>query len=511
MSKNIKVFDTTLRDGEQAPGCSMSLQEKIEVAKQLEALNVDIIEAGFAASSPEDFKSVCKIASAVKNCSVASLARCTRPDIDAAYSALKSAVSPRIHVFIATSPLHLQYKLKMSKAQVLERTEEMVGYAKSLCGDIEFSAEDATRSEPEFLAEVVRTAIAAGASVINIPDTVGYTSPSEMRSIIEKLRADVPECDGIELSVHCHNDLGLATANTLAGVLGGACQVECTLGGLGERAGNAPLEEVIMAIKTRADIYPLGTRVETSQIYNACKTVFGVIGRAIPFNKPIVGTNAFAHESGIHQHGVLANRKTYEIMLPETIGIPGNQIVLGKHSGRHAFDEKLASMGIMLSQENAERCFSDFKKLCGSKKDVTERDIEAIARGVSPEVTSDMYVLRSFRVHTGNTEVSTAVISLEKDGEIKEDVALGNGPVDASYKAIDKIVMPPKFVLENYFIQSVSAGMDTLGEVVTIIRYNDKTFSAKGISTDIIEASIVSYIRTLNKLMEHCKSEESNT
>lgn len=503
MNRHIKILDTTLRDGEQAPGCSMDLKEKIEVAKHLEALKVDIIEAGFAASSPGDFQSVSEIASAIKDCSVASLARCVKSDIDAAYAAVKKTVAPRIHIFIATSPLHMQYKLKMDKAQVLERTAEMVRYARSLCSDIEFSAEDATRSEPEFLAEVVRTAIAEGASVINIPDTVGYTSPSEMRAIIERLRADVPECEGVELSVHCHNDLGLATANTLAGVLGGVRQIECTVGGIGERAGNAPLEEVVMAIKTRRDLYPLDTRVDTTQIYRACKTVFGAIGRSVPFNKPIVGINAFAHEAGIHQHGVMANRGTYEIMRPETIGIPGNQIVLGKHSGRHAFDEKLASMRITLSSEMAERCFMEFKKLCDKKKEITDRDIEALVLGVTPEVTDNMYVLKNFRVYTGDAAASTAVITLEKNGRVMEDVALGNGPVDAAYKAIDKIIAPPEFVLENYSIQSVSEGRDTLGEVLTVIRYKDKTFSAKGISTDIIEASIISYIYTLNKLMDY--------
>lgn len=507
MNHYVKVLDTTLRDGEQAPGCSMNQQEKIEVARRLEALRVDIIEAGFAASSPGDFKSVSEVANVIKECTVASLARCTKSDIDAAAGALKNAVSPRIHVFIATSPLHMQYKLKMSKEQIIERTSAMVRYAKSFCSDIEFSAEDATRSEPEFLAEVVRAAIAAGATVINIPDTVGYTSPSEIRCIFEKLRNDVPECENIELSVHCHNDLGMATANTLAAVLGGARQVECTLGGLGERAGNASLEEVVMAMKTRRDIYPVDTRIDTKQIYRACKTVYGAIGRALPFNKPIVGMNAFAHEAGIHQHGIMANRGTYEIMLPESIGIPGNQIVLGKHSGRHAFDEKLASMGIVLSPENTERCFLEFKKLCDRKKVVTGRDIEALTRGIPPEVTEDMYILKGFRVHTGGIDTSTAVIALEKGGILKEDVALGNGPVDAAYKAVDKIIVPPKFVLENYFIQSVSEGMDTLGEVVTAIRYKDRTFSAKGLSTDIIEASILSYINTLNKLMEYCKSE----
>ena len=300
MKSRVKIFDTTLRDGEQAPGCSMNLKEKIEVARRLELLKVDIIEAGFAISSPGDYESVSSVSEIIKDCSVASLARCSEKDIDAAYEALKKAVSPRIHIFIATSPIHMQYKLRMTPEQVLEKTAVMVRYAKKLCPDVEFSAEDATRSEPEFLARVVKTAISCGANVINIPDTVGYTTPGERRSIIERLILDVPECEGIELSVHCHNDLGMATANSLAGVLGGARQVECTVNGLGERAGNAPLEEIVMAMRTRPDIYNADSAVDSTKIYSASKTVFGVIGRTAPLNKPIIGANAFAHEAGIH-------------------------------------------------------------------------------------------------------------------------------------------------------------------------------------------------------------------
>ncbi|MEA4833058.1 MAG: 2-isopropylmalate synthase [Oscillospiraceae bacterium] len=507
MSSRVKIFDTTLRDGEQAPGCSMNLQEKIEVAKRLELLKVDVIEAGFAASSSGDFKSVASVAECIRGCSVASLARCTEKDIDAAYEAIKKAVSPRIHVFIATSPIHMQYKLKLNPEQVIEKAAAMVKYARRLCADIEFSAEDATRSDQKFLARVVRAAIESGASVINIPDTVGYTTPYEMRSIIERLRADVPECESIVLSVHCHNDLGMATANTLAGILGGARQAECTVNGLGERAGNAPLEEIVMALKTRPDLYNAETSVDTSYIYRASKTVYGVIGRTAPINKPIVGTNAFSHEAGIHQHGMLANRNTYEIIQPETIGIPSGQIILGKHSGRHAFEEKLVSMGFTLSAEDTERCFVSFKELCDKKKDVTDRDIEVLVWDSTPESNQDVYVLKRFSVHTGDAEAATAVIALEKDGVVTEDVALGNGPVDASYKAVDKIMNPPAYVFENYVIQSVSEGKDSLGEVITTLRYKDRTFTAKGLSTDVIEASILSYIHALNKLMEFNKKE----
>jgi len=508
MKSQVKVFDTTLRDGEQAPGCSMNLQEKIEVARRLELLRVDVIEAGFAASSPGDFAAVSAVAETIKNCTIASLARCTEKDIDAAYQAIKKAVSPRIHTFIATSPVHMEYKLRMAPEKVLEKTAEMVRYAKKLCSDIEFSAEDATRSDPDFLAQVVRVAIKNGATVINIPDTVGYTTPQEMRETIENLIKAVPECDGIEISVHCHNDLGMATANSLAGILGGARQVECTVNGLGERAGNAPLEEIVMALRTRPDVYKVDTNIDSTQIYRASKTIYGVIGRSAPLNKPIVGANAFAHEAGIHQHGVLANRSTYEIMTPESVGIPSNQIILGKHSGRHAFEEKLSAMGFTLSSDDVERAFAAFKILCDKKKETTDRDIEVLVLNMAPESAQAIYALKSFSVHTGSGAAATAVVALEKDGKVIEDVALGNGPVDAAYKAIDKIVSPPDYIFENYIIQSVSEGEDSLGEVMTTLRSKDRTFTAKGLSTDIIEASILSYLHTMNKLLEHCALKE---
>ncbi len=502
MQNRVQIFDTTLRDGEQAPGCSMNLKEKIEVARRLELLKVDVIEAGFAISSPGDFESVSVIAQTIKECTVASLARCAQKDIDAAYDALQHAVSPRIHVFIATSPLHMEYKLRMTPAQVLETTVQMVRYAKTRCADVEFSAEDATRSDPDFLAQVVRTAIAAGAGVVNIPDTVGYTTPQEMRALIEHIREAVPESEKIVLSVHCHNDLGMATANSLAGVLGGAQQVECTVNGLGERAGNAPLEEVVMAIRTRPDIYGAATRVDTTKIHSASKAVFGVIGRSAPLNKPIVGANAFAHEAGIHQHGVLADRRTYEIMTPESVGISSNQMVLGKHSGRHAFEETLKRLGFTMNQEELTDCFMRFKELCDKKKTVSDKDIEALARNRIP-VQNALYVLKGFSVHAGSSDAATAVITLEKDGVTREEVSLGNGPVDAAYRAVDKIIGPPAYTFENYAIQSVSEGKDSLGEVVTALRYEDKIFTGKGLSTDVIEASILAFIQAQNKLLEH--------
>lgn len=501
MSRQVKIFDTTLRDGEQAPGCSMNLNEKLEVARRLELLRVDVIEAGFAVSSPGDFASVSAVAEKIKDCTVASLARCVKKDIDTAYDALRKAVDPRIHIFLATSPIHMMYKLRMSPEQVLENVAEMVKYARKLCPAVEFSAEDATRSEPEFLAKVIDTAIKNGASVINIPDTVGYTTPQEMRMLLEYLQKTVPDCDNVELSVHCHNDLGMATANSLAGVIGGARQVECTINGLGERAGNAPLEEVVMALKTRPELYDAVVNVDTANIYKASKLVYNIIGRTAPINKPVVGTNAFAHEAGIHQHGVLANRSTYEIMTPESIGINTNQMVLGKHSGRHAFESRLCELGFELSAAELDDCFAKFKNLCDKKKDITDKDIEALAHNLQPAETGDGYRLERFSVHASNNQAATAVITLKKGENTREEVSLGDGPVDAAFKAIDKIISPPEHSFENYVIHSVSEGKDTLGEVLISLKIADRIFNGRGLSTDIIEASILSYINAQNKLI----------
>ncbi len=368
MDRKIKIFDTTLRDGEQAPGCSMNIDEKIEVARQLELLKVDVIEAGFAISSKGDFESVEAISKAVKDCVVASLARSTQKDIDAAYNAVKHANAPRIHTFIATSPIHMEYKLKMSPETVLEHVENSVKYAKSLCGDVEFSCEDATRSDWDFLVKVVTKAIESGANVVNIPDTVGYTTPEEMYSLIKYLRDTVPNIDLAEISLHCHNDLGMAVANTVAGVKAGATQVECTVNGLGERAGNAALEEVVMALHTRKDLLGCTCNINTKQINRTSKLIYSIIGQTVPINKPVVGTNAFAHESGIHQHGVLASKSTYEIMSPEMLGITQNKLVLGKHSGRHAVEERLNEMGYALAKEELDAYIERFKALCDKKK-----------------------------------------------------------------------------------------------------------------------------------------------
>lgn len=504
MSNQVKIFDTTLRDGEQSPGCSMNLREKLEVARCLETMKVDIIEAGFAISSPGDFESVHEIAKAVKDCTVASLARAATKDIDAAWEAVKVAADPRIHTFIATSPVHMEYKLRMTPEQVLEKTASMVAYAKKYCSNIEFSAEDATRSEPEFLCRVVDTAIRNGATVINLPDTVGYTTPEEMRALIEYVIQNVPNSDKAEFSVHCHNDLGMAVANSLAGVLGGARQIECTVNGLGERAGNTSLEEVVMAMHTRPDVFKdVTTRLDTTKIYRTSKAVYTVIGQKAPLNKPIVGQNAFLHESGIHQHGVLANKQTYEILTPEAVGIKTNNIVLGKHSGKHAFETRLAELGYTLAAEELLACFEEFKVLCDKKKTITDSDLEAIVLHKASIETfdeSDAYELDWFDVHTSNFTTATTTVCLKKNGEKFEGVSLGDGPIDASFKAIDNIVNPVEHTLELYTINSTSEGKDTLGDVSVKLKAGDRTYVGRGLSTDIIEASVKAYINAVNKM-----------
>lgn len=501
--EQIRIFDTTLRDGEQSPGCSMNLREKIEVAKCLEKMHVDIIEAGFAIASPGDFESVKTIAETIRECTIASLARSTTKDIDTAWEAVKGAVDPRIHVFIATSPLHMEYKLRMSPEKVLEQAGEMVAYAKKYCSNIEFSAEDATRSDPEFLKRVVERAIACGATTVNIPDTVGYTTPGEMRELIEDIKNNVKGAEDVIFSVHCHNDLGMATANSLAGVLGGARQVECTINGLGERAGNTSLEEIVMAIRTRQDVTGLTTGIDTTQIHRASQTVYNIIGQTAPLNKPIVGKNAFAHESGIHQHGVLANKKTYEIMTPESVGIHVNNLVLGKHSGRHAVGKRLEELGFKLSKDELDRCFEEFKIVCDKKKNITDADLEAIVThntNVVYEDEAEGYKLDWFQMSTSNFTTATCTVSLEKDGEKKQDVALGDGPIDAAYNAIDAIMQPSPHSFDIFNIHSISEGKDTLGDVTVKVNAYDRTFTGRGLSTDIMEASINAYLKALNRM-----------
>lgn len=498
--RKIKIFDTTLRDGEQAPGCSMTLSEKIEVAKQLEALGVDVIEAGFAISSPGDFKSVEQISKTIKTCTITSLARATQKDITTAYEAVKAAAHPRIHIFLATSPIHMEYKLKKTPQEVLCQAAESVAFAKTLCEDVEFSAEDATRSDPIFLAKVLETAIDAGATVVNVPDTVGYATPDEMFHLITNLKQNISNINKADLSVHCHNDLGMAVANSLAAVQAGASQIECAVNGIGERAGNAALEELVMALKTRKNLFQVYTGIDTKAIYRTSKLVYYAIGQTIPINKAVVGQNAFVHESGVHQHGVMANRETYEIMSPEDIGLVQNNMVLGKHSGKHALESRLREMGYHLTPEETDQYFERFKKLCDRKKTVTDRDLEAM---LSDRIQSEAtYHLAGFEVHTSSSGTSSCIIRLTRKNETYEEISLGDGPIDAAYNAIDKIVGIEEHTLEDYNIHSVSEGKDALGEVIVKLRIGTKRVTGRGLSTDVIESSILAYLNGIHKLIE---------
>ncbi len=497
--KQVKIFDTTLRDGEQAPGCSMDLAEKIEIAQALERMKVDVIEAGFAIASQGDFEAVQAIARTLKNCTVASLSRATKKDIDASWNAVREAKSPLIHTFLATSPTHMQYKLKMSEQEVIDTISSMVAYARNLCPQVEFSAEDAMRSDPRFLAKAVDAAIRAGACVINIPDTVGYAMPGEMVAMIGYLKEHVENMDTVTLSVHCHNDLGLAAANSLSAVMAGAGQVECTINGIGERAGNAALEEIVMAMHTRPDLYPMACGVDTTRISPVSRLVYSILGVNAPMNKAVVGQNAFAHEAGIHQHGVMANRATYEIMTPESIGLMQNKMVLGKHSGRHAVEERLSALGYVLQKEELDQLFARFKDLCDRKKVITDLDLEALAVHRLSE-TGNGYRLERFTVNSGNYVTSNAVVSVLRDGERTEEVALGDGPIDAAFNAVDKLIPAQPHSLEDYAIQTISEGKDAQGEAIVKIRCGERVVTGRGLSTDIVEASILAYINGMNKL-----------
>ena len=498
MAETVKIFDTTLRDGEQSPGCTMNLKEKLQVARKLEELNVDIIEAGFAASSKGDFASIEEISKIVKNASVAGLSRLVESDIDLSADALKDAASPRLHLFIATSPIHMKYKLKMSPDEVIQSIERAVKYAKNKIGDIEFSAEDATRSDFDFLMRAVNTAVAAGATTINIPDTVGYSTPLEFSAFIKKIMENVISPEKITLSVHCHNDLGLATANSLAAVKSGARQIECTVNGIGERAGNAALEEIVMALNVRNNFYDAKTNINTSFIVPASRTVSAVTGSVVQPNKAIVGKIAFLHEAGIHQHGVMENKETYEIMTPEEVGYKQQQLILGKHSGRHAFEKWLTENNHVVTKEEEKELFKKFKQLCDKKKTITERDLEALVQN-KISVGEEKFKLKRFVINVGNTITSTAVLTVTADGKDIEDVAIGDGPVDAAFKAIEKIAgVTPS--LDDYNIRSITQGVDSLGEALVRLKYKDRYFKGRGLSTDVIEASIFAYIDAVNKL-----------
>lgn len=506
--RNIKIFDTTLRDGEQSPGCSMNLKEKIEMARQLELLKVDVIEAGFAAVSQGDFNSVKAIAKELRNVQVASLSRALPKDIDSSWEAIKYTQNPLIHVFIATSPIHMEYKLKKSPDEVLEQSIEMVKYAKKYCNDVEFSAEDASRSEWDFLCKVFEGVIKAGATVINIPDTVGYTTPEEFFALITYLKEHVDGVDKVDLSVHCHDDLGLAVANSLSAVKAGVGQVECTINGIGERAGNAALEEFVMNLKTRCDLYDVTCGVDTTQLYKTSRLLSNITGIRVQPNKSIVGENAFAHEAGIHQHGILENRQTYEIMTPESVGLSRNKMILGKHSGRHAFTERVHDLGFIIDTDTADRLFKQFKALADKKKTISDRDIEAMVRSSVTREIPEAYKLERYVINSGNTITPTSSIVLKKaNGSVEEKVAIGFGPVDASFNAINKIVSIP-LQLDEYSIDAVTEGKDAQGEVSIKILSGDKSAKGYGLSTDVIEASILAYINAINNLVYESGKDE---
>jgi 2-isopropylmalate synthase len=488
----VRIFDTTLRDGEQSPGIALNAGEKVEIARQLERLGVDVIEAGFAISSPGEVEGIQAVSQAVE-CVVASLARTNDEDIDAAIESLRVANNPRIHTFIATSDIHLEHKLRMTREQVVEAARRAVTRAKAFTSDVEFSCEDATRTDIDFMAEVVRVAIAAGATTINIPDTVGYTVPEEYAEILAALRERVPELDGVTLSVHCHNDLGLAVANSLAGVMAGARQVECTINGIGERAGNASMEEFVMLLRTRKPRFGLATNINTQEIVRSSRMVSRLTGYSVQPNKAIVGRNAFAHEAGIHQHGVLAHRRTYEIMDAEAVGLTGSDIVLGKHSGRHALRQAFADLGYTIEGDDLRRAFERFKEIADRKQKISSLDLEAIASDSLREREDDHHLV-SMAVTTRTGEPARAEITISNGSQETTAEAAGDGPVDAAFKAID-MLMGVSVTLAEYTIGAVSGGADALGEVRVVVEVGGRTFSAQAVSTDITEASAEAYLR----------------
>jgi 2-isopropylmalate synthase len=497
----VRIFDTTLRDGEQSPGATLTLPEKMEIARHLEAMGVDVIEAGFPVSSDGDFESVRAIAAEVTDSVVCGLARCHAKDIERAGEAVKDAAKPRIHLFLATSKIHREHKLRKGKEEILKLGVESIKRAREYTDNIEFSPEDASRTEMEFLEEMVMAAVEAGATTINLPDTVGYATPKAYGEIFSHLLAKFSQLKqrGIILSSHCHNDLGLAVANSLAAVEGGARQVECTINGIGERAGNAALEEIVMALKTRADFYNIGTRIDATKIYPASRMVSTLTGLAVQRNKAIVGENAFAHESGIHQDGVLKYRETYEIMDPAAIGLSKNSLVLGKHSGRHAFRDRVTQLGYTLTDEQVESAFAKFKALADKKKEVFDEDIEALVDD-QLELSAGLWELVQLQVVSGSTTIPTATVVLrDSNGEAVRDAADGDGPVDAIYSAIQRLT-GIKVNLTDYRIRAVTRGKEAQGEVQIELDHNGRKIRGRGLSTDILEASARAYLAAINRL-----------
>ncbi len=498
--ERVIIFDTTLRDGEQAAGGTLNIQEKLGIARQLEKLSVDVIEAGFPISSPGDFEAVRLIAKEIHTPIICALARAHPDDIDRAWEAVEKAKRPRIHVFLSASDIHLLYQLKKSREEILGMSRDMVVRAKKYTDDIEFSPMDASRTEPEYIYQILEAVIDAGATTVNIPDTVGYAIPDEFGSLIEGIFQNVPNINRAVVSVHCHNDLGLAVANSLESVKRGARQVECTINGIGERAGNASLEEIVMAIRTRKDFFNLTTNVETRQIYKTSRLVSELTGFTVQPNKAIVGANAFSHESGIHQDGVIKMPITYEIMDPRTVGIPASSLVLGKLSGRHAFRERLAELGYSLNEEDFDRAFSAFKELADKKKEITDRDIESLV-AEEQRTVSEVYHIDRIQVSCGDRGIPTAAVRLiAPDGQVLADAALGTGPVDAVCKAINRLVGVPN-VLTEFTVKSVTEGIDAIGEVLIRIESESITYTGRGADTDIIVASAKAYVNALNRLL----------
>ena len=498
MTRIIRIFDTTLRDGEQSPGASMNVEEKIMIAKQLTRLNVDIIEAGFAYSSPGDFEAVKRVAGEVEGPTICSLARARPEDIDRAWEALKGAPKVRIHTFLSTSDIHLKHQFRMSREEAMKRAIEMVQRARGWVQDVEFSPMDASRSDPAYLCDVVEAVIEAGAGTVNIPDTVGYATPQEFGQLIRTIRTRVTNIDRAVISVHCHNDLGLAVANALAAVAEGAGQIECTINGIGERAGNASLEEVVMGLRTRKDSYGADTAIVTEEISKTSRLVSKITGMVVQPNKAIVGANAFAHTSGIHQDGLLKEKSTYEIMRPESIGLTQSKMVMGKLSGRHAFRQRLEELGYTLSEEELNHAFERFKRLADQKKEIYEEDLEVI---VSEEIAkiNQQFVLTSLIVESGTGKVPTAVVELEIAGRHAKASGSGDGPVDAAYRTIAAMT-ETKSRLLTYSVKAITGGTDAQGEVAVRLEENGKTVTGHGADTDIIVASAQAYLNGLNKL-----------
>ena len=498
MARMIRIFDTTLRDGEQSPGASMNVEEKVMVAKQLARLGVDIIEAGFAYSSPGDYEAVRRIAQEVEGPTICSLARARPEDIDRAWEALQGAPKVRIHTFLSTSDIHLKHQFRMTREQAKQRAVDMVQRARGYVDDVEFSPMDASRSDPAYLYEVIEAVIAAGARTINIPDTVGYAVPQEFGALIKGICDRVPNSKQAVISVHCHNDLGVAVANSLAAIINGAGQVECTINGIGERAGNTSLEEIVMGLRTRTDFYQADTEVKTEEIAKTSRLVSKITGMVVQPNKAIVGANAFAHTSGIHQDGLLKDKTTYEIMRPESIGLVESQMVMGKLSGRHAFRQRLEELGYKLSDEEVNHAFERFKKLADQKKEIFEEDLEVI---VSEELSkmADRITLTGLRVSSGTNQVPTATVELEVDGKAMAQTGIGDGPVDAVYRTIAAITQT-KSKLLMYVVKAITGGTDAQGEVSVRVQEDGRTVTGHGADTDIITASARAYLSALNKL-----------